>query len=96
MVRTFHANMEKFDEYKKILDACGHDTQDLVACMARTRAAIQELQHVNEFMTAKFNENPFPYLTSTDAQAPDKHVPTKDEFAAQQEMREQLAAPSST
>ena len=25
-----------------------------------------------------YDENPFPYLTRTDAQAPDKHVPTKE------------------
>jgi hypothetical protein len=56
--------LNNFDNYQQFLSACGHDTEELVAAIARTRAAIQDLKCVNEWMHKRFNENPFPFITA--------------------------------
>jgi hypothetical protein len=75
--------MRKFHRYKKLMSACGHDTQELAGALARTEAAIQELKHVNEWMTDRFKEDPFPFMkVAADGAKQGERVA---EYAAQQE-----------
>jgi hypothetical protein len=67
--RQFKDLMQKYDKYENFLSACGHDTHELAGAMARARAALQELNHVNEWMDNKFKENPFPFMTGGAADA---------------------------
>ena len=58
----------KLHKYKKLMSACGHDTQELEGALARAEASIQELKHVSEWMNDQFNLNPFPFVKGTAAQ----------------------------
>ena len=62
----FNDLMNNFDKYQAFLDACGHDTHELAGAVARTKAAIQELKHVNERMTDQFKQDPFPFMNGVD------------------------------
>jgi hypothetical protein len=58
--------MRCFDKYQEFLSACGHDTRELAGAVARARAAIQELRHVNEWMDDRFRQDPFPVMAAGD------------------------------
>ena len=45
--------------YAEFLEACGHDTRDLLASMERLRAAALDLREVGEFYSKQFDEEPF-------------------------------------
>jgi hypothetical protein len=65
--RDIGCALHDFDNYERYLRACGHDTRELAASVARTRAAIQDLKLVNEWMHERFIENPFPFMTEDEA-----------------------------
>jgi hypothetical protein len=51
--------MGRHKRYAEFLEACGHDTRDLLASMERLRAAAQDLREVGEFYSKQFDEEPF-------------------------------------
>jgi len=51
--------MARHKRYADFLEACGHDTGDLLASMERLRAAAQDLRKVAEFYSKQFDEEPF-------------------------------------
>jgi len=51
--------MGRHKRYADFLEACGHDTRDLLASMERLRAAAQDLREVGEFYRKQFDEEPF-------------------------------------
>jgi len=56
----FKAHLDRYERYFAFLEACGHDEQELVGALTRTKAALQDLKHVNEWITEKFKKDPFP------------------------------------
>lgn len=59
--------MRRYEDHERNLRACGHDTQEFAAAIERARAAIRELDHVNEFMYEQFKQDPFPFIRKVDA-----------------------------
>ena len=57
----FKAPLDHYERHCTFLDACGHDTHELAAAIERTRAAAQDLRHVNNWMSEKFEMDPFPF-----------------------------------
>jgi hypothetical protein len=57
----FKAPLDQYERHSTFLDACGHDTHELVGAIARMRAAVQELKQVNESMNEQFKKDPFPF-----------------------------------
>ncbi len=68
----------KFHKYKKLMSACGHDTQELEGALARAEASIQELKYVNEWMHDQFKLNPFPFVKGTAVEAAQEAEANKD------------------
>jgi hypothetical protein len=56
----FKVHLDRYERYFAFLEACGHDKQELFGALTRTKAAVQDLKHVNEWITEKFKEHPFP------------------------------------
>jgi hypothetical protein len=52
--------MERYTRYADFLEACGHDTRDLLGAVERLRAAAQELRHCGEYYSNQFDQTPFP------------------------------------
>ena len=52
--------MERYARYADFLEACGHDTRDLLGAVERLRAAAQELRHCGEYYSNQFDQTPFP------------------------------------
>ena len=79
----------KLHKYKKLMSACGHDTQELEGALARAEASIQELKHVNEWMHDQFTLNPFPFVKGaaegSAEEAAQQEAEGSAEEAAQQE-----------
>jgi hypothetical protein len=57
--------MERYTRYANFLEACGHDTRDLLGAVERLRAAAQELREAGEFCSNQFDHNPFPVMGNT-------------------------------
>jgi hypothetical protein len=51
--------MGRHKQYADFLEACGHDTRDLLEAMERLQAAAQDLREVGEFYSKQFDEEPF-------------------------------------
>ena len=64
----FKAPLDHYERHCTFLDACGHDTHELEGAIARTKAAVQELKHCNEWMSEKFKKDPFPFTKAGTAQ----------------------------
>jgi hypothetical protein len=64
----FKAPLDHYERHCTFLDACGHDTHELAAAIERTRAAVQDLMHVNDWMSEKFEKDPFPFTKAGTAQ----------------------------
>jgi hypothetical protein len=52
--------MECYARYADFLEACGHDTRDLLGAVERLLAAAQELRHCGEYYSNQFDQTPFP------------------------------------
>jgi hypothetical protein len=52
--------MVRYTRYANFLEACGHDTRDLLGAVERLRAAAQELRHCSEYCSNQFDQTPFP------------------------------------
>ena len=83
---SFNRIMYIFEENKTFLGTCCHYTQDLTACITRTKADIQELQHIKKFMTITqlFNQDLFPFITVAQQPEP-KPISLKELEKAEQE-----------
>ena len=51
--------MGRHKQYADFLEACGHDTRDLLEAMERLQAAAQDLREMGEFYSKQFDEEPF-------------------------------------
>ena len=57
----FKSPLDQYERHSAFLDACGHDTHELAGAIERTKAAVQELKHCNEWMNEQFKKDPFPF-----------------------------------
>lgn len=60
--------VRRYEDHERKLRVCGHDTQEFAAAIERARAAIRELDSVNEFMYEQFKREPFPFMKAVSAQ----------------------------
>lgn len=80
--------VRRYEDHERKLKACGHDTQEFVAAIERVRAAIRELDHVNEFMYEQFKREPFPFMKDVGADA--GRVPYEQVIAEYAAKRDEL------
>jgi hypothetical protein len=59
--RGFMTYLDWYERHSTFLDGCWHDTHELAGAIARTKAAVQELKHCNDWMSEKFKKDPFPF-----------------------------------
>jgi hypothetical protein len=58
----FKHETKRYERYANFLQACGHDTKDLVDGIERARAAAQELHECGDWYSKQFEEKPFPFM----------------------------------